>query len=70
MFGFQRRFARLCENETFLPNPGVLPQMSQTAAMSPMMLPADCVDAVAQAPVDSFSNAARILEIVMSPAWK
>jgi len=34
MFGFQRRFERLWEKETFLPNPGVFPQMSQTAAIA------------------------------------
>jgi hypothetical protein len=34
MFGFQRRLARLCEKETRLPKPGVLPQMSQTAAIA------------------------------------
>src|SRR5579863_3439856 len=32
MFGFQRRGVRRCENETFLPKPGPLPQMSQTEA--------------------------------------
>ncbi len=34
MFGFHRRFPRLCENVTDFPNPGVFPQMSQTAAMT------------------------------------
>src|SRR5579862_5533062 len=32
MFGFQRRGVRRWENETFLPKPGPLPQMSQTEA--------------------------------------
>ena len=32
MFGFQRRGVRRCENETLLPKPGPLPQMSQTEA--------------------------------------
>ena len=32
MFGFQRRGVRRCENETFLPKPGPLPQRSQTEA--------------------------------------
>ena len=32
MFGFQRRGVRRCENETFLPKPGPLPQTSQTEA--------------------------------------
>src|SRR5258707_11656509 len=31
MFGFQRRGVRRCEWETLLPNPGPLPQISQTA---------------------------------------
>jgi hypothetical protein len=34
MFGFHRRLPRLCEKLTDLPNPGDLPQMSQTAAMT------------------------------------
>ncbi len=34
MFGSHRRFPRLCENETVLPNRGRLPQMSHTAAMT------------------------------------
>ena len=33
MFGFQRRLVRRCEWETFMPNDGFLPQMSQTDAM-------------------------------------
>ena len=33
MFGFQRRLVRRCENETFMPNDGFLPQISQTDAM-------------------------------------
>ena len=32
MFGFQRRGVRRCENETFMPKPGPLPQTSQTEA--------------------------------------
>jgi hypothetical protein len=32
MFGFQRRFVRRCECDTRIPNPGDLPQISQTAA--------------------------------------
>src|ERR1700728_419211 len=32
MFGFQRREVRMCENDTFLPKPGPLPQTSQTEA--------------------------------------
>src|SRR5580704_3379326 len=32
MFGFQRREVRMCENDTFLPKPGALPQTSQTEA--------------------------------------
>ena len=32
MFGFQRRLVRRCECETFMPKPGPLPQISQTAA--------------------------------------
>src|SRR5258708_21435216 len=32
MFGFQRREVRICENDTFLPKPGALPQTSQTEA--------------------------------------
>src|SRR6516165_12658822 len=32
MFGFQRRGVRRWENETLLPKPGLLPQMSQTEA--------------------------------------
>jgi hypothetical protein len=32
MFGFQRREVRTCECETRLPNPGRLPQTSQTEA--------------------------------------
>jgi hypothetical protein len=34
MLGFQRRGERLCECDTFMPNPGVFPQISQTAAMA------------------------------------
>ena len=34
MFGSHRRFDRRCEWETFIPKPGVFPQMSQTAAMT------------------------------------
>src|SRR4029434_7415057 len=33
MFGFQRRGLRLWEKLTFMPKPGCLPQISQTAAM-------------------------------------
>jgi hypothetical protein len=32
MLGLKRRGVRRCEKETFLPNPGPLPQISQTAA--------------------------------------
>src|SRR6516162_8519429 len=32
MFGLKRRGVRRWENETFLPKPGLLPQMSQTEA--------------------------------------
>ena len=32
MFGLKRRFVRRCECDTLWPNPGVLPQTSQTAA--------------------------------------
>jgi len=32
MLGFQRRGVRRCEWEILLPKPGLLPQMSQTAA--------------------------------------
>src|SRR6478609_8442982 len=32
MFGLKRRLVRRCENDTFLPKPGRLAQMSQTAA--------------------------------------
>ncbi len=47
MFGFQRRFVRRCEWDTRMPNPGDLPQTSQTAATTftpcfrdkPAMLP-------------------------------
>jgi hypothetical protein len=33
MLGFQRRGLRLWEKLTFMPKPGCLPQISQTAAM-------------------------------------
>ncbi len=33
MFGFQRRLVRRWECETFMPNDGFLPQISQTDAM-------------------------------------
>ena len=33
MLGFQRRGLRLCEKLTFMPKPGRLPQISQTAAI-------------------------------------
>jgi hypothetical protein len=33
MLGFQRRGLRLWEKLTFMPKPGCLPQMSQTAAI-------------------------------------
>src|SRR5579863_7633890 len=38
MFGFQRRLVRRCENETFMPNDGFLPQISQTDAMMNVLL--------------------------------
>jgi hypothetical protein len=38
MFGFQRRLVRRCECETFMPNDGFLPQISQTDAMMNILL--------------------------------
>src|SRR5215470_1363609 len=38
MLGFQRRGVRRCEWETLLPKPGLLPQMSQTAATGSLRL--------------------------------
>ena len=38
MFGFQRRFVRRCEWETFMPKDGFLPQISQTDAMVNLLL--------------------------------
>ena len=44
MFGFQRRGERRWECETCIPNPGVFPQMSQTAAMAKGMVAATPCD--------------------------
>src|SRR5208282_1884810 len=41
MFGFQRRFVRRCECETFMPNEGFFPQSSQTEAMLNILLGPD-----------------------------
>ena len=38
MFGFQRRLVRRWECETFMPNDGFLPQISQTDAMVNFLL--------------------------------
>ena len=38
MFGFQRRLVRRWEWETFIPNDGFLPQISQTDAMMNILL--------------------------------
>lgn len=50
MFGFQRRLVRRWECETFMPNDGFLPQISQTDAMVNFLLfPSRCS---VQAPVE------------------
>lgn len=41
MFGFQRLRVRMCECDTFIPNPGPRPHTSQLAAMSPRMIAGD-----------------------------
>lgn len=41
MFGFQRRFVRRWEWETFMPNDGFLPQISQTDAITTLSRRAD-----------------------------
>jgi hypothetical protein len=43
MFGFQRRLVRRWEWETFIPNDGFLPQISQTDAMMNLSLVASAL---------------------------
>ena len=43
MFGFQRRLVRRWECETFMPNDGFLPQISQTDAMMNFLLDRDAL---------------------------